>query len=465
MASRSDRWALASLAMSALLSALGTSVANVGLPALETAFGASFHAVQWIVLAYLLAITTLIVGVGRLGDIVGRRRLLVAGIALFTAASFACGLSPALGVLVAARAVQGTGAAIMMTLAIAMIGDAIPTTNTGTAMGLLGTMSAVGTALGPSLGGVLLAIFSWRALFFLTVPLGLATLVVARRHLPPDTAPVVRGVGSFDSVGTLLLALTLGAYALAMTTANGQFGARTLALLTVATIGAVAFVIVEGRVPSPLVRIAAFRDRALFASLSANALVATVLMATLVVGPFYLARALGLDAARTGLVLSAGPLVAAVAGVPAGRAADRFGTRASSLLGLVGLLAGTMLLATLPTTLGVAGYVGPMVLLTGGYALFQAANNAAVMAGVRASERGAIAGLLSLSRNLGLVTGASVMGAVFSLGVRLVARDASAATAAALGMRSTFAVGSLLLIVATAMVARLRVVRVGSPVD
>ena len=173
VASRSERWALASLAMSALLSALGTSVANVGLPALENAFGASFHAVQWIVLAYLLAITTLIVGVGRLGDIVGRRRLLVAGIALFTAASFACGLSPALGVLVAARAVQGMGAAIMMTLAIAMIGDAIPRTNTGTAMGLLGTMSAVGTALGPSLGGVLLAIFSWRALFFLTVPLGL----------------------------------------------------------------------------------------------------------------------------------------------------------------------------------------------------------------------------------------------------------------------------------------------------
>lgn len=153
----SVRWALASLSLSMLLSSLGTSIANVGLPTLAQAFNASFQAVQWVVLAYLLAITILIVSVGRLGDLTGRRRLLLAGIVLFTLASALCGVAPTLGLLIAARAAQGLGAAIMMAITMAFIGETMPKAKTGSAMGLLGTMSAIGTALGPSLGGVLIA--------------------------------------------------------------------------------------------------------------------------------------------------------------------------------------------------------------------------------------------------------------------------------------------------------------------
>src|SRR6186713_2317088 len=145
------RWALAALSLSMLLSSLGTSIANVGLPTLAQAFNASFQAVQWIVLAYLLAITTLIVSAGRLGDLIGRRRLLLAGISLFTAASVLCGMAPTLWLLIAARAAQGLGAAVMMALAMALIGETVSKAKTGRAIGLLGTMSAVGTALGPTL--------------------------------------------------------------------------------------------------------------------------------------------------------------------------------------------------------------------------------------------------------------------------------------------------------------------------
>ncbi len=169
----SVRWALASLSLSMLLASLGTSIANVGLPTLAQAFDASFQQVQWIVLAYLLAITTLIVSVGRLGDLIGRRRLLLAGILLFTMASVLCGVAPTLGLLIAARAAQGLGAAIMMALAIALVGETVPKARLGSAMGLLGTMSAIGTALGPSLGGVLIAGLGWRAIFLVNVPLGL----------------------------------------------------------------------------------------------------------------------------------------------------------------------------------------------------------------------------------------------------------------------------------------------------
>src|SRR4030088_2292062 len=169
-----------------LLSSLGTSIANVGLPALAQAFNASFQDVQWIVLAYLLAITTLIVSVGRLGDITGRGRRLLAGIFLFTVASVLCGVAPTLWLLIAARAAQGLGAAVMMALAMAFVGETVANEKTGSAMGLLGTMSAIGTALGPSLGGVLIAAPGWRAIFLVNVPLGVLTFVLAYRTPPKD---------------------------------------------------------------------------------------------------------------------------------------------------------------------------------------------------------------------------------------------------------------------------------------
>ena len=182
----SVRWALAGLSLSMLLSSLGTSIANVGLPTLAQAFNASFQDVQWVVLAYLLAITTLIVSVGRLGDIIGRRRLLLAGIVLFTVASLICGAAPTLWLLIAARAVQGLGAAIMMALTMAFVGETVAKARTGSAMGLLGTMSAIGTALGPSLGGVLISALGWQAIFLVNVPLGLLAFLLAYRHLPVD---------------------------------------------------------------------------------------------------------------------------------------------------------------------------------------------------------------------------------------------------------------------------------------
>jgi EmrB/QacA subfamily drug resistance transporter len=443
--------ALAGLSFSMLLSSLGTSIANVGLPTLAQAFTASFQEVQWIVLAYLLAITTLIVSVGRLGDITGRRRLLLAGIFLFTVASVLCGFAPTLWLLIAARAAQGLGAAVMMALTLAFVGDTVPKAKTGSAMGLLGTMSAIGTALGPSLGGVLIAGLSWRAIFLVNVPLGILTFLLAHRYLPVDVQGPKTDRAGFDSVGTLLLALTLAAYALAMTIGRGRFGSLNMALLLAAACGVGLFVLAEARAASPLIRLAMFRDPVLSASLAMSALVSTVMMATLVVGPFYLSRALGLDAARVGLVLSIGPLVAALTGVPAGRIADRFGAQRVTIVGLIGIAAGSFLLSMLPATLGLSGYIAPIVVITAGYGLFQTANNTAVMTEIRPDQRGVISGMLNLSRNLGLITGASVMGAVFALASATIDITTASPEAVATGMRITFAVAAILIVVALAL--------------
>jgi len=444
----SARWALLSLSLSMLLSSLGTSIANVALPTLAQAFNASFQQVQWIVLAYLLAITTLVVSAGRLGDVAGRRRLLLAGVSLFTMASVLCGIAPTLWWLIAARAAQGVGAAIMMALTLAFVGDTVPKAKTGSAMGLLGTMSAIGTALGPTLGGILIAGLGWRAIFLVNVPLGLLTLFLATRNLPVDRLRPKADRPGFDTTGTLLLALTLAAYALAMTIGRGRFGPLNVALVAAAAAGAGLFVRAEARAASPLLRLAMFRDRALSASFAMSALVSAVMMATLVVGPFYLSRSLGLDAALVGLVMSIGPLVVALTGVPAGRMADRLGAQRMTLAGLIGIAAGAFILAMMPAALGIPGYLGPLVVITAGYALFQTANNTAVMADVSPDQRGVISGILNLSRNLGLITGASVLGAVFALASAAIDVTTADAAAVATGMRITFAVAALMIVAA-----------------
>ena len=447
----SIRWALVSLSLSMLLSSLDTSIANVALPTLAQTFTASFQEVQWVVLSYLLVITTLIVSVGRLGDLVGRRRLLLAGIILFTGASALCGGAPTLWLLIAGRAVQGLGGAIMMALTMAMVGETVPKGKTGSAMGLLGTMSAVGTALGPSLGGVLIAGFGWRAIFLVNVPLGILTFLLARRSLPADSRKPKTAQAGFDKVGTQLLALTLATYALAVTVGSGGFGLLNLALLLAAVVGAGLFVLAEAKAVSPLIRLAMFRDPVLSASLAISVLVATVVTTTLVVGPFYLSRALGLDAVRVGLVLSIGPLVAALIAVPAGRLADRFGAQHMTILGLIVMAVGSLILSLLPATFGIIGYIAPIAVITAGYGLFQTANNTAVMTDISADQRGVISGLLNLSRNLGRITGASVMGAVFALGAATTDFTTAQPEAVATGMRITFAVAAMLIVVAFAL--------------
>jgi len=433
------RWMLAGLSLVVLMPSLDTSIANAGLPLLAAAFHAPFHQAQWIVLSYLLAVTTLIVSAGRLGDLFGRRTLLLAAIAVFTVASAACAMSWSLWMLLVARAAQGLGAAAMLALAIALVGDTVPAGATGKAMGLLGSMSAIGTASGPSLGGLLMAGFGWPSIFLINLPVGLVAFELVRRHVPVDhrrTAAVAR---RFDLAGTVLLAGTLLAYALSATLRTESSGALNIGLMAASLLTGGVFFFVETRTKSPLIHLAVMRDPVVSSGLVMSSLVSTVMMTTLVVGPFYLSRVLRLDALAAGFVLSAGPVVTALTGVPAGRFVDRIGAQRMTVLGLMGIAAGAAALVVVPATFGIGGYVGPIAVMTASYASFQAANNTAIMSGAHVDQRGVIAGLVSLARNLGLITGAAFMGGVFAHA--LGSSDPLTATAGAIAaaMRITFA--------------------------
>lgn len=386
------------LALSMLLASLGTSIANIALPALAEAFSAPFPLVQWVVVSYLAALTVSTVIVGRLGDAYGLKRMHILGLGLFALASLLCGLAQDLRLLIGARALQGVAAAFLMTLSMALMRETAGERNLGRAMGLLGTVSALGTALGPSLGGALIPATGWQGVFLIQVPLAIAASILA--------------------------------FAMPSSSAGRRSG------------------------PSPNLR--AVLDRSLAPNLLVNVLVAAVMMTTLVVGPFYLGLALGLKEALVGLVMSLGPVISIFSGVPAGRAVDKFGAPRILGIGLAMLAAGAAMIALLPDWIGVAGYGLAIVVLTPGYQLFQAANNTAALADVAKDRRGVASGLLSLSRNIGLIAGASAMGAVFAYGVGTGDFAHASPQAIAGGMRLTFILAAGMMGVALAIVLRAR---------
>lgn len=439
---RREQMALAGLSLSLLMSSLDTSIANASLPMLAHAYGASFQQAQWIVLAYLLAVTSLTVVAGRLGDVVGRRRLLLSATALFTVTSIMCAAAPTLWVLIVGRAVQGVFAATMMALAIAVVGDVSLKAHVGIAMGRLAAMSAIGTTVGPAIGSLLHG-FGATAIFLVNVPFGVLAFALLRRYLPSTRSQSILPV-RFDVTGTLLLAVTLVSYALSMTLGRGHWTALNTTLLSASAVSAVVFVFIERHAVSPLVPIVMFLEPGFSVSLAANTVVSTVMMATLIVGPFYLSRGLSLSAASIGLVLSIGPATAALTASAAGRLVSWIGASRTAIGGLGAIAAGALVLTLLPRSLGVIGYIVPLVVMTSGYAVFQTANNTNVMAGADDERRGVVAGLLGLSRNLGLITGASVMGAIFLHASGATELAAAQPDAIATGMRTTFGVAALL---------------------
>lgn len=340
------------LATCMLLAALGTSVPNVALPTIMEFFGASIPDVQWIILAYLLSSTVSVVFIGRLGDILGHRKVLLLGLVLYAVSALVAGLSTSLWIVVSLRAMQGLGSAALMAMSVAMVTDVMPKHKVGKAVGLLGTASAVGTASGPSIGGTILY-FGWPAVFFIMGGVGIVIFIFALFLIPKTKRRAIPE--RFTLRGSKKLSLNL----------------------------------------------------------MMNACVSVVMMSTLVVGPFYLAKTLGLTGMEVGLIMTVGPLVSIISGIPAGKIADKIGPPKIAMFGLFQLFIGAISFALLPPQLGIMGYVISAALLSPGYQLFQAANSSMVILKTSEGLRGSVSGLLSFSRSIGLIAGASIMGFVF----------------------------------------------------
>ena len=413
--SRRAPWlAVSVVCFGAFMGQLDASIVTITFPAMEHDFGVPVAAVQWVSLAYLLGLVSMLAPAGRLGDAAGRKLVYTWGFAVFSVASAACGLASSLGVLVGLRLLQATGAAMLQANSVALVTTSAPKARMRFALGIQAGAQAAGLALGPTLGGLLTATAGWRAVYWVNVPVGVVA-VIAGRYLLPRTRQFSLP-GRFDGPGTALLVTWTTALLLALSAVSGlSLPPGLAALLAVLALGSlVAFARREIRTAHPLIPVWLLRSRPLALGLAGAGCGYLALFGPLVLIPQVLARGPG-SAARTGLLLSALPLgfgLAALLGdlvLPRGWEDRRRGL-AGALLACAAMAAATVIPLTQAT-------VVPLLAVGGaGLGIFVPANNTVIMRSVAESSASLVGGLVSMARGIGTTLGISLMALAWHLG-------------------------------------------------
>ena len=410
--SRGYLLAVAAVCVGAFMGQLDASIVTLAFPALERSFHAGVASVSWVGLSYLLVLVATVAAVGRLADMVGRKLLYLYGFIIFVVGSLLCAAAPTLLALDAFRAVQAVGAAMLQANSVAIIALAVPRRRLGRALGIQGAAQALGLALGPSVGGLLLAAGGWRLLFLVNVPVGMVGFVAALLFVPRSTH--LQGRGEFDWPGFALFFPSAAALVFAISEGNHQGWTSPLIVASViVTLGlGTVFVARERGCRNPMVDISLFRRVRFTAGVSSSLLAFLVLFGVLVVVPFLLERADRFGTVRTGLELMVMPVALGLVAPFSGRMADTVGVRRPAVTGLCMAAAGLLLLAVLrPST---PGFLALLALIGAGLGLFTSPNNAGIMAAVPERQSGLASGLLNMSRGLGTAMGLAVTTAVFS---------------------------------------------------
>jgi EmrB/QacA subfamily drug resistance transporter len=406
-------FAVAAVCVGALMGQLDASIVTVALPTLQRSFHASVGAVTWVGLSYLLVLVATVTAVGRFADMWGRKLLYVYGFVLFVVASAACGLAPNLLALCGFRVVQAVGAAMLQANSLAIIVLCVPARSLGRAIGFQGAAQALGLALGPTVGGLLLAAGGWRLIFYVNVPFGIVGAVAALALVPRSVnlAERVRfdwrGLGVFfPTVVALLSALSFGA-------TEGWGSPLIIGLFAATAALGLTFYWLERHDSDPMIDLALLA-RPRFALGIASAVGSYLVMfGVLLLIPFYLERGLGLSAERAGLELMAMPVAFGLVAPFAGRLADRTGARPLTVSGMALVAAGLVWLgAARPGTWGVVLLLGAVGV---GLGLFTSPNNAAIMGSAPEQQTGMASGVLNMSRGLGTSLGLALTGLVFTV--------------------------------------------------
>lgn len=415
------RWRVfPAIALGVIMATLDASVVTIALPTLQRQFEAPFSMIQWVVTAYTVTITGLLLTMGRLADLRGRRRIYSTGLGVFTVASAFCGLAPTLPWLIAARVLQGIGAAMVSANGSALLVSAFPARERGKALGAFGAMVGIGLAIGSPLGGIVVAHASWRWLFLANLPLGVLALFLVRQRVSADTPS--SGAPALDMGAALAWCLGLVSLMLAFSRGadlgwshafvRGAFGAATLALTT--------FAWLESRAKHPMLPL-----HILFGPLGAAVLLTLLSQAMLVsVGlhlPLYLEEVLGFDAQKSGVWNMILPLAALIFAPTAGRLSDKVGVRVLTTIGMAMTAIGFYVLADVGVTPATSHLMVGLALIGAGQGLFSVPNASALLSLVPRDQLGIASGLQGTTRNLGFTSGATLIGALMT--IRYLARS------------------------------------------
>ncbi len=407
-------WALAAVGSGVLLSTIDGSIVNISLGTLVASFNSNLNVVEWVVLAYLLTITCLLLLMGRLGDMFGKRRVYAAGFVIFTIASALCGIAWSVGALIGFRVVQAVGAAMIQSVGPALLVTAFPPRERGLALGAIGSFVAVGILIGPALGGLLLNSVGWQAIFYVNIPVGIIGTWLTLRSIAPDQ-PAKSGQ-VFDLLGALLLMVSLFGLLLALTE-GPQWGwgdPRVLGLLALFLAAGAAFIFWELRFHSPMINLRIFRNAAFSLNLLAGFVLFLGLAFNLLLTPLFFQLVYQFDLRTTGLMLMALPLALSLTSPLSGRLSDRIGPRTLTIAGLVLAGVGLAGLSFTQVTTPPAQMLAFLVIVGAGVGMFQSPNNSTVLGNAPPEALGVASGLLAVMRTLGQTAGIAVAGAVWT---------------------------------------------------
>ena len=404
---------LVSVGMGIFLATIDGSIVNVALPTLVRALDTNFATVQWVVLGYLLTTTTLLLGMGRLGDMVGKKPVYVTGFIVFTLGSLLCGAAPAVNWLIGFRVLQAIGAAMTQALGFAIVTEAFPPNERGKALGISGTLVSIGIVLGPTLGGLLIDALSWRWIFYVNLPIGIIGTLMVLRYVP-NFKPVGKQI--FDYAGAIIMFVGLLLMLLAMTFGQERgFGnGLIVGMLITAVILFILFIFIEQRVAQPMIDLQLFTNRLFNVSLLTGLLVFVTVAGVFILLPFYLENMLGYDTRQVGLLIAAVPILLGVTAPIAGTLSDKIGVRLIATSGLFIMLIGYFAMSRLNLETALPIYIISVLPFGAGVGIFQSPNNSAIMGSVPREKLGIASGLLAITRNMGQTTGIALLGAAWA---------------------------------------------------
>jgi EmrB/QacA subfamily drug resistance transporter len=451
----SRKWlVMLAVSMGTLQATINTSIVNVALPTLVRELETDFSTIQWVMLAYLLTATVLMLSVGRLADMVGKKQIFTIGLALFTLGSLLCGLSPNVNFLILFRVFQAIGATMIMALGVAIVTESFPPNERGKALGVIGTMVSIGIAIGPTLGGIILELASWNWIFFVNLPVGILGIILVNQFVP-NLKP--KGRQSFDFVGAITLFLSLISLLFALTVGqNNGFGDyRTIALFCSWLVFLVLFVYIENHSAQPMLHLGMFRNPLFSINLVTGFLVFVVFSGIIILLPFFLETIMNYGTRQVGLLLAVFPASMGIVAPIAGSLSDRFGTRRITLIGLGCLLIGYLAFSSINSEMTSLSIVSLLLPIGIGMGVFVSPNNSAIMGASPPDSLGLVSGILSLTRSLGQSTGIAVIGAIWASLAIAASRPLSISSvteappwAQVSALQQTFIVGASVILVA-----------------